>query len=269
MFGHRLIIIIAICAIITFESTISSVIHQPQTDHHDELKLVFLFHRHGERTPYLLYPNDPYKKIITETVGIGQLIEKGKQRLYRLGEYLSQRYYNDNGDRFSIKQKSPRKVYARSSGSERCLQSITLLLAGMFPPEGEWKWNDNLGSLWQPFAIQTVPFEHDTLLNPDYGCPVADHLSNEIYNSEEAENISQNYRNLFKKLANYTGYPSDEMDIVKASYIYDIILSESNFDLPPPEWLDDEMWNGMKILNDYVFSFNSSSRRIQRFRCGL
>ena len=128
------------------------------------------FHRHGERTPYQLYPNDPFKDNIINTVGIGQLINKGKRRLYHLGQYLSKRYYNNNdddgGNHFPIEQKSPRNVYVRSSGSERCLQSVTLLLAGMFPPENQWKWmNDSLGSLWQPIAIQTVPFDYDSVIN--------------------------------------------------------------------------------------------------------
>ncbi|KAH7640995.1 hypothetical protein HUG17_8464 [Dermatophagoides farinae] len=267
---HRLVIFLVLSCVLIFKSTIvsSSVIHHPKQSNDEKLKLVFLFHRHGERTPYMLYPNDPYKRNITETVGIGQLINKGKQRLYRLGEYLSKRYYNKCGDRFPIEQKSPRKVYVRSSGSERCLQSVSLLLAGMFPPEGEWKWNQNLGSLWQPFAIQTVPFDHDTLLNPDYKCPVAEHVLDQIYHSEEAQNIQRKYQNLLHKVANWTGYKPEEMNIVNASYIYDVLLSEHNFGLPYPEWLDNNIWNDLKNINNEVFRFNSSNRKIQRFRCG-
>ncbi|KAH9423340.1 hypothetical protein DERP_003619 [Dermatophagoides pteronyssinus] len=266
------LLLLLFCASTTFESIISTEIdHQPNKPN-EELKLVFLFHRHGERTPYQLYPNDPFKDNITNTVGIGQLINKGKRRLYHLGQYLSKRYYNQNdgGNHFPIEKKSPRNVYVRSSGSERCLQSVTLLLAGMFPPENQWKWmNDSLGSLWQPIAIQTVPFDYDSLLNPDYKCPFAEHiLNNEIYQSKEAKNITKKYRNLFEKLSNWTGYRLNEMNLVNAACIYDILLSEHNFDLPSPEWLNDNIWNELKIINDYVFQFNSTSRKIQRFRCG-
>ena len=59
------------------------------------------------------------------------------------------------------------------------------------------------------------------------------------------------------------------MNLVNAACIYDILLSEHNFGLPSPEWLNDNIWNELKIINDYVFQFNSTSRKIQRFRCGL
>lgn len=74
--------------------------------------------------------------------------------MYNLGIYLSERYGKFLGN-------SPREVHVRSSGADRCLDSASLVLAGLYRPNGHWKWNDNLGKLWQPIPIQTVPFDKD------------------------------------------------------------------------------------------------------------
>lgn len=80
----------------------------------------------------------------------------GKQRMFAVGRYLSSRYYPFLGT-------SPREVYVRSSGSDRCLESVSQVLAGLYPPTGRWKWNNDLGSAWQPFPIQTVPHDYDSV----------------------------------------------------------------------------------------------------------
>ena len=78
--------------------------------------------------------------------------------MYNLGLYLSKRYSDFLG-------KSPREAFIRSSASDRCLESVSLVLAGLYPPNGRWKWNDNLGQKWQPFPIQTVPHDIDGVIN--------------------------------------------------------------------------------------------------------
>ena len=80
--------------------------------------------------------------------------KRGKERMFRLGQYLRKRYKNFLGI-------SPLEVATRSSGSDRCLESASLILAGMYPPKSRWKWDYNLGNVWQPFPIQTVPHDND------------------------------------------------------------------------------------------------------------
>lgn len=97
--------------------------------------------------------------------------------MYKLGQYLSKRYAGFLG-------KSPNsEVYIRSSGSNRCLQSVQLVMAGMYLPDGRWKWNDDLGSKWQPFPIQTVPHDYDGMLNPDSFCKKGKEEIEKVYNS--------------------------------------------------------------------------------------
>ncbi|OTF69488.1 hypothetical protein BLA29_015529, partial [Euroglyphus maynei] len=51
---------------------------------------------------------------------------------------------------------SPRDVYIRSSSIPRCLESSQLIAAGLTPPIGNWKWQSDLGDLWQPVPIFSI-----------------------------------------------------------------------------------------------------------------
>ncbi len=49
--------------------------------------------------------------------------------MFKLGKYIRKRYENFLGT-------SPREVHIRSSAADRCLESVALVLAGIYPPEG-------------------------------------------------------------------------------------------------------------------------------------
>lgn len=51
--------------------------------------------------------------------------------MYSLGKYIRKRYENFLGS-------SPKEVQIRSSGADRCLESVALLMAGMYRPEGRY-----------------------------------------------------------------------------------------------------------------------------------
>lgn len=90
------------------------------------LKLLQVIHRHGERTP-ISFANDPYKDEKYWTEGIGQLTVQGKYRLHNLGKFIRTEYKDYLG-------KSPREVYVRSSIEHRCIESVSALLSGAYPP---------------------------------------------------------------------------------------------------------------------------------------
>lgn len=50
--------------------------------------------------------------------------------MYRVGKFIRQRYQD------YFKDLSPREVHIRSSAADRCLETVSLILAGAFPPEG-------------------------------------------------------------------------------------------------------------------------------------
>ena len=132
------------------------------------LKLLQIVHRHGDRANIKFVPNDPYSseaKYWPE--GLGQLDTRGKYRMFKIGQFIRQEYNDYFGDQYS-----PREVYARSSLSERCVESLSVLLAGAYPPKQKvWQWNSGsdaqLGQLWQPFPIQTFMPDTDDLVLDD------------------------------------------------------------------------------------------------------
>ena len=138
-----------------------------QWPNHDisTLKLVQLVHRHGDRAPVAFPANDPYNDIAYWPEGIGELTSKGKYRMYRLGQFVRQEYDSYLGNKYS-----PREVYARSSSSHRCVESLSTLLAGAYPPKhNPWISNtssdSDLATLWQPIPIETfIPQKEDLVL---------------------------------------------------------------------------------------------------------
>lgn len=78
--------------------------------------------------------------------------------MYKVGQFLRRHYAN-------FLTNSPRDVYIRSSGANRCLESVALILAGLYPPTGRWQWsNQILGKEWQPFPILTEPRPEDGVI---------------------------------------------------------------------------------------------------------
>ncbi|RWS23427.1 lysosomal acid phosphatase-like protein 3 [Leptotrombidium deliense] len=109
-------------------------------------------HRHADRTPLQLYPNDPFKNITFWPQGFGQLSNNGKARMFNLGVHLRNEYK-------SFLANNPIEVYARSSQADRCINSVQLLLAGLYPPKNEFIWNAHFN--WQPIAVYSKPINED------------------------------------------------------------------------------------------------------------
>jgi lysosomal acid phosphatase len=81
----------------------------------------------------------------------------GKYQHYELGQWLRQRY-----NEFLPEVYSREDIYVRSTDVDRTLMSAASNLAGLYPPEGDQKWNKNVD--WQPIPIHTVPEKMDEVL---------------------------------------------------------------------------------------------------------
>jgi len=44
---------------------------------------------------------------------------------------------------------------------DRALMSAAVNLAGLYAPSGDQKWNNKLGTLWQPIPIHSIPRDLD------------------------------------------------------------------------------------------------------------
>ncbi|XP_054165608.1 prostatic acid phosphatase-like [Oppia nitens] len=225
-----------------------------------QLKLVFMIHRHGDRTPIQSYPTDPYANSSYWPDGWGQLTTKGKQRMYALGEYIRRRYQ----DFLTI---DPREVYIRSSGSDRCLESAALVMAGMYRPDDRWIWDNQLGKQWQPFAIQTVPHDNDSMLNPGSHCVSAEQELSRIRGSSQYISITQKKKGLLDYVSINSGRNVTDLD--SAEKIFDVIAIEQQNGYKLPLWIDTPTFDALKDISDITFVLDFSTHLIQRLRTGL
>lgn len=114
----------------------------------DTLQLVILVHRHGFRSPLNFMSLDPYSDPIYWPEGISRLLPEGKRQMYQLGvDFRS--YYS------KFLTESPVEVQARSSDADRCLQSILLLLYGLYKAQDEWSFDERID--YQPIPVHSIP----------------------------------------------------------------------------------------------------------------
>jgi hypothetical protein len=183
-----------------------------QWPNHDisTLRLLQIVHRHGDRTPVDFAPNDPFKNAIHWREGIGELTTKGKNRMYKLGQYIRKAYDSYLGQNYS-----PQEVYARSSITQRCVESVSYLLSGVYPPNlKEWQWNNesdvDLSHLLQSFSVETFrPKFEDLVLNQEKYCPIVDIEKEKIYNSERVKKFLEEHKDLYKNLSKVVGHEID------------------------------------------------------------
>lgn len=101
-------------------------------------------------------------------------------REYELGKYLRRRYFNLLVDG----RYSPDKVYVQSSDKDRTLISAAANLAGLFPPEKDQIWNDEIPN-WLPIPIHTIPLELDYTIASERPCPRYKKAHKEDFKSPE------------------------------------------------------------------------------------
>lgn len=233
---------------------------EKETSTSTELKLrtLFLLHRHGDRSPIRTYPKDPYGDPKYWPDGWGQLTVAGKKRLYALGKFIRRRYVDFLTD-------NPLEVKVRSSGANRCLNSVQCLLAGAYPPTGRLVIDPELH--WQPFPIMTQPRIHDPMLNPASSCPAAERELNRIRNSASVVAYREKSKQLMEYLTLNTG--ENVTDLTTAEYINDDLIVEMMNGYHPPAWANEKVRTELKALSDMTFVFDGMTPRIQRFRTGV
>lgn len=163
------------------------------------LKQVFLLHRHGDRTPINFPPKDNLKdEPFWAFHGYGQLTNRGKKRLYMLGDIMRRRYGSFLG--YSVNKNNR---LSRASGSLRCIESAQVFLSSFLrldlpesPDARQLVWDPNvnsLGSVWQPASVQTTSSTFDGMLAESADCVRLDQEYQAIDATEAVKNISIKY----------------------------------------------------------------------------
>lgn len=104
--------------------------------------------RHTNRAPINQYKNNTNN--IYWPRGLGELTNEGIWNAYRAGQALRERYL---GFLHPLQRYTPNEIDVSTTTADRCYQTAGYLLAGMYPPNVEQTWNEDLK--WQPIPIKT------------------------------------------------------------------------------------------------------------------
>ncbi|XP_076687426.1 venom acid phosphatase [Andrena cerasifolii] len=218
-----------------------------------ELRQVNVLFRHGDRTPDdskdEKYPNDPYLNSAFYPMGRGQLTNQGKRREYTLGNVLRERY-----SRFVGTTYTPQSVWGVSSDYDRTKMSLQLVLAGLFPPNKEQKWNSQLN--WQPIPTQYLRAYEDNIFRADE-CPLYLAEYDRVLQSPQGQKELSKYSNFMQQLTEWTGKNiSTPWDMF---YVYHTLMAEYSLGLTLPDWAykvfpRGELWNATVFAYDIATS---------------
>lgn len=145
-------------------------------------------------------------------------IKEGKKQIYELGQYLRRRYHNLIGSKYS-----PNKVYIQSTDFDRTIMSAQVALAGLFPPNEDEKWNDEL--LWQPIPVHTIPMSIDHVLTfPNHFPKFSAVRERHLKESPEIKRILTEYEDHFSHWSRMSG--SDIKTVENVYYLHNTLAIE-------------------------------------------
>lgn len=252
--------------IITFVTLISSS-HIPYSGNgrsSPDLKLVKLaiLLRHGDRSPYMTFPTNPYPyhDLRHWPDGPDQLTVNGKKRMYDVGLFIGTRYSDFlSGD--------PIEVYARSSPADRCLNSAALVLAAAFPPRGRLRFRPSLN--WQPIPVHTEKDGLEIMLNtPSRSpCPALKRAKELQRGAQDVRDFERDNRKFMHEVGIYAGMTVETLADVDR--VYDSLITAKEDGKRLPEWVTDQLLNRMRRLDEKTYCIASSTPLIQRLETGF
>ncbi|XP_072382224.1 prostatic acid phosphatase-like isoform X1 [Diabrotica undecimpunctata] len=222
---------------------------------------VAVVQRHGDRAPSISYPLDENFNTNFWHMGFGQLTKKGIKRMYGLGQWYRQRYKN-----FLSETYSKDEIYIHSSNIDRCLMSITTLLAGLYPPKGYQLWNEQLE--WQPIPVHTESIYVDQIITENRECKKFDQLSAE-YQQTEILPLEKNYTELLELISRKTGWSTTTF--AEVATLYNEVLSTYKSFNPSvlPDWLSELDMNAMEYISVLLYGGSiGGTQDIIRLRIG-
>ncbi|KAJ8668934.1 hypothetical protein QAD02_000193 [Eretmocerus hayati] len=222
------------------------------------LKLVNVVFRHGDRAPdpAEMFPSDPHYNDSFYPQGLGGLTNVGKWREYQLGHMLREFY-----DKFLGDLVFPETVYARSTDYKRTKASLQLVLAGLYPPKGLQRWNNEID--WQPIPTIYETDENDWLMIPEE-CPEYLRELERVRSLPEVVAKLESFREFLNSLTELT--QKNATSPVDMYNLYHILTAEAMMNLTLPEWTRDIFPEG-KLLDGInfwyeIFSYTPLMRRL-------
>lgn len=220
------------------------------------LESVHIIFRHGDRTPSKLeiYPTAPYNPIY-ESLGYGQLTDKGKIREFQLGTLLRTKYSKFLGGHHTYGS-----VYAYSSDVDRTKMSLQLVLAGIYPPT-----IDEEGSIrLSPIPAYYVPNIVDSLLFPSL-CPKYQKEYFKVSNLPLIRKEILKNKDLLNYLEEYTGLNMTTNPLLQIYKLHHFLMSQISMNIALPEWATENVRHRIEklvALEYNILSFNTLMKRL-------
>ncbi|XP_045511269.1 venom acid phosphatase Acph-1-like isoform X1 [Colias croceus] len=210
--------------------------HKPSRPDRDDaltkydMVMAFAVFRHGDRTPdheeLNKYPNFKLEKDIFFPFGKKALTNRGKERAYRVGQYLRNRY-----DGLISKLYLPEEVHVQTTDYARTKMSVLVALSALYPPQAMQRWNPRLN--WQPIPYDTPQRDNDSLLH-FLNCPGYSQLKIQLYDLPEVQSYMQASKGFFKTLTEESGYNFTTPEEV--FMLDNLFQALNNVDVPTPQW---------------------------------
>ncbi|VEN38083.1 unnamed protein product [Callosobruchus maculatus] len=140
-----------------------------------------------------------------------------------------------------------------------------LVLAGLYPPTKEDIWFKNL--LWQPIPVHTMQTDNDNLIQMEASCPKYDTLLEKITKMPEFEEVKQRYSDMFKTIAENTGWTNVDIETVKSLFCTMYVYSKHNPSYIP-EWYTKLNQKSLKNIAGLAFAIPTYTKEMQRLRTG-
>ncbi|CAH8556175.1 unnamed protein product [Schistosoma bovis] len=225
----------------------------------NDLLMVFILCRHGDRSPVHTFPTDPYRKLWK--MGYGQLTAYGAEQHQELGRIIRKMY---SGFVPEVYHKD--ETLFRSSGTERTLMSANNFIRGFYHLEK--KSTNNVPPVFSRLA------QEDHLLKMSSKCPKFKRLFHHLMNSSVVSQKANTLRNFFELLEHTTGYTfpidrSSSDNFYTAWRICDPVTIWVDHSLPSlPRWVTSDVYKQCSNLLDYKHFIRFSKPQLTRLRGG-
>ena len=230
-----------------------------------QLELATVVYRHGDRTPIVTWPTDPYGSESSWPQGYGQLTIRGMAQQFFLGELFYDRYISRTYPGFLNENYTRTQLYIRSTDVDRTLMSAEVQLSALFYPSEGQRFNVTLP--WQPIPVHTVPMADDILLRAyDADCPYYSWLVNQSYFTPEYIALEQQNNDLVVLLRNVTG--STALKIEDLWMVEDTLFIENIYNRTP-SWYYTALFNRIKSITDYTLTLMFDSVEKNRLSAGV
>ena len=197
-------------------------------------ELVLFVFRHGDRSPYTVYPGYEHQNYWES--GLGQLTTVGMRQQHALGEFIKQTYTPH------LISSSYRRdqIYVRSTSFDRTIMSALCQLSGIFPPSVDDRFNSEL--IWQPIPVHENADELLRVRN----CPRYQKLLAEYPSTKEYVEMSIRHAKLLKLISVATNTDVNLSNIVP---FIDTSICDEQHNLSLPSWAKNNYKTLLGILD--------------------